>query len=149
VEYTVAPLLEDVLGGDEPLAQALLICLTVGLIWQLVLVLILLRRELGGLEWPRVRDALWLRAPRDPRTGRVGGRVWWWVLPFVLIFAIEQVLPAIPGPSVRDFADFLDSDRGEDFFSGRGAGTQWSWCLPSSTPCSARSSSSVGCCCRE
>jgi hypothetical protein len=47
VEYTVAPLLEDVLGGDEPLAQALLICLTVGLIWQLVLVLILLRRELG------------------------------------------------------------------------------------------------------
>jgi membrane protease YdiL (CAAX protease family) len=127
VEYTVAPLLEDVLGGDEPLAQALLICQTVGLIWQLVLVLIvlvliLLRRELGGLEWPRVRDALWLRAPRDPRTGRVGGRVWWWVLPFVLIFAIEQVLPAIPGPSVRDFADFLDSDRGEDFFSGA-----WGW----------------------
>ena len=87
-----------------------------------MLILILLRRELGGLQWPRVRDALWLRAPRDPKTGRVGGRVWWWVLPFILIFAIEQVLPAIPGPSVRDFADFLDSDRGEDFFSGA-----WGW----------------------
>jgi uncharacterized protein len=120
--WVAAPLLEDVLGGDEPLAQALLISLTVGLIWQFVLVLILLRRELGGLQWPRVRDALWLRAPRDPKTGRVGGRVWWWVLLFILIFGIEQVLPAIPGPSVRDFADFLDSDRGEDFFRGA-----WGW----------------------
>ena len=99
-----------------------MICITAGLIWQFVLVLILVRREMGGLEWPRVRDALWLRPPRDPKTGRVGGRVWWWVLLFILIFGIEQVLPSIPGPSVRDFADFLDSDRGEDFFSGA-----WGW----------------------
>jgi uncharacterized protein len=120
--WVVAPWLRDQLGGDEPLAQALLICLAVGLIWQFVLVLILIRRELVGLEWSRVRDALWLRPPRDPRTGRVGGRVWWWVLPFVLIFGLEQILPAIPGPSVRDFADFLDSDRGEDFFRGA-----WGW----------------------
>jgi CAAX protease family protein len=120
--WVVAPLLRDQLGGDEPLAKALLICLTVGLIWQFVLVVILIRRELGGLQWSRVRDALWLRSPRDPKTGRVGGRVWWWVLLFILIFGIEQILPAIPGPSVRDFADFLDSDRGEDFFRGA-----WGW----------------------
>jgi hypothetical protein len=67
--WIVAPWLRDQLGGDEPLAQALLICLTAGLIWQFLLVLILTRRELGGLEWARVRDALWLRAPRDPKTG--------------------------------------------------------------------------------
>jgi uncharacterized protein len=120
--WVVAPWLRDQLGGDEPLAQALLICLTAGLIWQFVLVLILTRRELGGLQWSRVRDALWLRPPRDPKTGRVGGRVWWWVLPFIVVFALEQVLPAIPGPSVRDFADFLDSNRGEDFFRG-----VWGW----------------------
>jgi hypothetical protein len=82
--WVAAPLLEDVLGGDEPLAQALLICLTAGLIWQFVLVLILIRRELGGLEWPRVRDALWLRPPRDPKSGRVGGRVIIIVLTLVL-----------------------------------------------------------------
>src|ERR671910_2754920 len=120
--WIVAPWLRDQLGGDEPLAQALLICLTAGLVWQFVLVLILLRRELGGLQWSRVRDALWLRPPRDPKTGRVGGRVWWWLLLFILIFAIEAALPAIPGPPVRDFADFLDSDRGEDFFRGA-----WGW----------------------
>ncbi len=119
--WVVAPWLRDQLGGDEPLAQALLICITAGLVWQFVLVLILVRRELGGLEWHRVRDALWLRAPRDPRSGRVGGRVWLWVLPFVVLFAIEAAV-AIPGPSVRDFGDFLDSDRGEDFFRGA-----WGW----------------------
>jgi CAAX protease family protein len=119
--WVVAPWLRDQLGGDEPLAQALLICITAGLIWQFVLVLILTRRELGGLQWSRVRDALWLGAPRDPKTGRVGGRVWLWVLPFVLLFALEAAL-VIPGPSVRDFGDFVDSDRGEDFFRGA-----WGW----------------------
>lgn len=120
--WIVAPWLRDRLGGDEPLAQALLVLLTLGLIWQFVLVVILVRRELGGLQWSRVREALWLRPPRDPKTGRVGGRVWWWVLPFVLIFGLEQALPAIPGPSVRDFGEFISSDAGKDFFRGA-----WGW----------------------
>jgi membrane protease YdiL (CAAX protease family) len=120
--WIVAPWLRDQLGGDEPLAQALLILLTAGLIWQFLLVVILVRRELGTLEWARVRDALWLRPPRDPKSGRVGGRVWWWLVPFLLIFALEQFLPAIPGPSVRDFGDFLSTDRAEVFFRGA-----WGW----------------------
>jgi uncharacterized protein len=120
--WVVAPWLRDQLGGDDPFAQALLICITAGLVWQFILVLILVRHELGGLEWSRVRYALWLRAPRDPKSGRVGGRVWWWLLLFIFLFALEEALPGIPGPSVRDFADFLDSDRGEDFFEGA-----WGW----------------------
>jgi membrane protease YdiL (CAAX protease family) len=120
--WIVAPLLRDQLGGDEPLGQALLICLTAGLIWQFVLVVILIRRELGGLQWSRVRDALWLRAPRDPKTGRVGGRVWWWALLFVVLFALWALVPTIPGPSPRDFPEFVNSDRGEDFFRGA-----WGW----------------------
>jgi len=120
--WVVAPWLEDQLGGDEPLTKALLILLTAGLVWQFVLVLILLRWELGSLDWPRVRDALWLRPPRDPKTGRVGGKVWWWALLFVVLGAVWALVPAIPGPSERDFADFLGSDRGEAFFSGA-----WGW----------------------
>src|SRR3712207_779086 len=75
--WIAAPLLRDQLGGDDPFAQALFACVTVGLVWQFVLVLILTRRELGSLQWSRVREALWLRPPRDPKSGRVGGRVWW------------------------------------------------------------------------
>jgi uncharacterized protein len=120
--WVIAPWLRDQLGGDEPLGQALLILLTLGLIWQFVLVVILVRWELGGLQWSRVRDALWLRSPRDPRTGRVGGRVWWWVLLFVFLFLLWTLVPSIPGPEVRDFPAFLDSDRGEEFFRGA-----WGW----------------------
>jgi membrane protease YdiL (CAAX protease family) len=115
-------LLSHQLGGDQPLAQALLICLTGGLIWQFVLVLILIKRELGELRWPRVRDALWLRPPRNPKTGRVGGRVWWWALLFVALFGIWMLVPAIPGPSPRDFGNFMGSDAGKDFFRGA-----WGW----------------------
>jgi uncharacterized protein len=120
--WVVAPWLRDQLGGRDPFAEALLICITAGLVWQFVLVLILVRRELGELKWPRVREALWLRAPRDPKTGRAGGRAWWWVLLFVALFALWQTVPTIPGPEPRDFAEFLDSDRGEDFFRGA-----WGW----------------------
>ena len=120
--WVVAPWLADQLSGEEPLAEALLIFLTVGLIWQFVLVLILLRRELGSLEWSRVRDALWLRPPRDPKSERVGGRVWWWALLFVALVAVWAMVPRLPGPSARDFSDFLGSDRGAAFFSGA-----WGW----------------------
>ena len=121
--WIVAPWLRDRLGGDEPLGEALLICLTAGLIWQFVLIVILIRRELGGLQWSRVLDALWLRPPRDPKTGRVGGKVWWWVVLFLAGSALVNMVPSIPtGPAVRDFPNFISSDRGEAFFSGA-----WGW----------------------
>src|SRR5439155_16662434 len=63
--WVVAPWLRDQLGGDEPLAQALLILLTAGLVWQFVLVLILIRLELGGLQWSRARGAMAAAAPRS------------------------------------------------------------------------------------
>src|SRR4028119_2247126 len=47
--WVVAPWLSERLGGAEPMAQALLILLTAGLVWQGMLVLLLLRRELGTL----------------------------------------------------------------------------------------------------
>jgi membrane protease YdiL (CAAX protease family) len=120
--WVVAPWLGDRLGGDEPLAQALLIPLTAGLVWQFLLVVILIRRELGTLGWSRVRAALWLRAPRDPRTGRAGGRVWWWALLFAVLFVLWQAVPGIPGPSARDLGQFLGSNAGAGFFHGA-----WGW----------------------
>jgi membrane protease YdiL (CAAX protease family) len=120
--WIVAPLLKDQFSGPEPLIQSLLVCLTAGLIWQFVLTLILLRREIGSFEWPRVRDALWLRPPRDPKTGRVGGKVWWWALPFALGFAVWGVVPQFPIPSDMDLFKFMGSDTGQDFFSGA-----WGW----------------------
>ena len=65
--------------------------LTVGLVWQCLLVLLLVYREAGNLRWSTVRHRLWLTAPRSPRTGEPNRRLWWWLLPFSLLTALFQL----------------------------------------------------------
>jgi CAAX protease family protein len=119
--WVAAPLLADQLSGPGALIRALIITLTAGLVWQFVLVMTLVRREEGTLRWPVLRDALWLRAPRAPRTGRRGGKLWLVVLPLIVASAVEGLL-VIPGPAARDFAEFLGSDVGEGLLAG-----SWGW----------------------
>src|SRR5262249_38931248 len=99
-----------------------LMCLTAGLVWQFVLVMILVRQELGGLEWSRVRDALWLKRPVDPKTGHEGGKVWWWAAVFVALITVWSPVPLVTGPAPRAFGDFLGCNRAAPFFSGA-----WGW----------------------
>lgn len=121
--WIIAPWLSHQLGGREPLGQAILILYNVGLIWILALTLILVRREQSSFAWSRVRDALWLRPPRDPKTRRVGGKVWWWVVPFTLLGTAIEMLPIDPaGPLPRDFKNYISTTRAEHFFQGA-----WGW----------------------
>ena len=97
--WIITPWLSHRLTGRDPFLDALMICFNVGLLWMIALVLILVHREQGTLAWSRVRDALWLRAPQSPKTGRVGGRVWLWAVPFVVLSGIVNALPIDPvGP---------------------------------------------------
>jgi membrane protease YdiL (CAAX protease family) len=117
--WLLAPWLSHHLGTSEPLALAILILYNVGLIWILVLTLLLVRRERGGLGWSQLRDALWLRAPQDPKSKRVGGKVWWWIVPFTVLGAGIELLRIDPkGPMPRDFKNFIDTDRADHFFQG-------------------------------
>ena len=121
--WIVAPWLDDHLGGRDPFLEALILCLNVGLLWMLALTLVLVRREQGSLTWSHLRDGLWLRAPRDPKTRRVGGKVWWWVLPFVVLSAMVNAGLIDPeGPLPRDLPNAIQTDRVEQFFSGN-----WGW----------------------
>lgn len=117
--WLVAPWLSHRIGGRDPFIEAVLICFTAGLIWQFVLTMALVRQEIGTLRVSRVRDALWLRAPKDPKSSRVGGKVWWWVLAFVVLSAAINFLPIDPtGPLPRDFKQAIETDRVKDFFAG-------------------------------
>ena len=70
--WIVAPLLHSRLEGPSAWPRAILLCLTVGMIWQFVFVMIAVRREQGTLRWSVLKEALWLRAPAQPshRTSR-------------------------------------------------------------------------------
>lgn len=104
--WVIAPAIADHLSGPSALSRALIVTLTAGLVWQFVLVMSLVRREQGTLRWSVLRDALWLRAPRAPRTGKRGGRAWLVLLPLVVFFAVEELVPVLSHPASRDLADF-------------------------------------------
>lgn len=55
--------------------------MVLGMAWQFVVSLVVLRRELGGLHWPSVKARIWLNGPLDPGTGRPRRALWWWALP--------------------------------------------------------------------
>ena len=117
--WIVAPLLSGVIDSRDPFIDSLLICFNVGLLLQLALVLILVRREQGSLAWARVRGALWLWAPRNPRTGRIGGRVWLWALLFIVLSGLVNLLPIDPtGPLPRDLPSAILTQRVADYFDG-------------------------------
>ena len=121
--WVVAPWLADRLDGPVALGRALLALLTVGLIWQFVLVVLLIHRERGSLRWSVLKDALWLQSPRSPTTGRLGGRLWLVLVPALLIFTAEGFFPhPFPPPTGHDFAAFLESEAGQEFLSGN-----WVW----------------------
>jgi uncharacterized protein len=122
--WLAAPALEDHLGGGERVSmfKALVICLTGGLIWQFVLVVVLVWHEQRTLRWPIVREALWLRSPRDPKSGRRGGRLWLIVIPLIALFGVETLIPTPPHDTNRDFGDFVSSHAGQHFLSGA-----WGW----------------------
>jgi hypothetical protein len=82
--WAITPWLGHRLGGRDRFIEALLLWFSVGLLWMIPVVLILVRRP-GSRAWPGVRDALWLRTPKDPERGCVRGKVGWWVLPFVVL----------------------------------------------------------------
>ena len=119
--WVVAPLVAGH-GGAVPLARALLAGLTVGLVWQFVLVLLLVHHEQASLRWPVLRDALWLKAPRSPRTGKVGGRLWLVLVPATLLFAAGGLLPSFAPAAGRDVGGFLGSHAGQAFLSHN-----WTW----------------------
>jgi membrane protease YdiL (CAAX protease family) len=65
--------------------------LTIGLVWQFVLVIFLLYRETGTLRWSTLRQRLWLVAPRLPKTEEKRGRLWWWLVPVILLTAVYEM----------------------------------------------------------
>ena len=122
LSWVLAPMLADHLDGPNQLPKALLLCLTAGLIWQFVLVIGLVGREQRSLRWSRIRPALWLQAPRSPRTGKRGGRLWLVLIPLIVALGAEELVPQIHHAVTRDLGPFLDTAAGHAFLSGA-----WGW----------------------
>jgi CAAX protease family protein len=95
-------------------------CIVVGLIWQFVVSLAVLRHELGGLHWPTVKKRIWLNLPRDPRTGKSRKVLFFWAVPAIAANALGAYLatwldvawtnwlPALREPSYTNIQGLAD-----------------------------------------
>ena len=83
--WVVAPALARGTGDDVFVRLAVL---TAGLAWQCALVALMIYREAHSLRWSVLRARLWLAGPRSPRTGTTDTRLWWWLVPVILLTAL-------------------------------------------------------------
>lgn len=94
--WVVAPALG---AGSEQPGLVRLAVMTLGLVWQFVLVIVVLGREGIDRNWSSVRHGLWLTRPRSPESGTTRSALWWLLLPLLLLTAAYQFLAA---PAVHD-----------------------------------------------
>jgi membrane protease YdiL (CAAX protease family) len=96
-------------GESGNFATVLVGCLTAGLVWQFLLILLLNRFSLRGL---------WLQRP-STSDGRCGGRLWLWAVPFVLGFGALQFVPLdFPKVASHDPGAFLGSAEAQTLLNG-------------------------------
>jgi uncharacterized protein len=92
-----------------------------GMMWQFVVSLVIVYRELGTLRWSVLRQRVWLRTPLDPMTDRPKQRLYWWLLPALLFSALVNIglgayldapmtrlFPILMMPTFADFIQLAD-----------------------------------------
>jgi membrane protease YdiL (CAAX protease family) len=88
--WLVYPLLSrDLTAVDAALLRIQL--LTVGLAWQFVLAMLILNREEGNIRIETIRRRFWLSGPVSPKTGRKNNRLWWLLIPLLLLNAAQEL----------------------------------------------------------
>lgn len=90
--WIVAPALAPD-STEDPIGAAVtrIAVLTIGLVWQFVLSMIIVRREEGDLRWSTIRKRMWLNKPRNPKTGQPRNVLWLWVIPLLILVALLDV----------------------------------------------------------
>ena len=86
---------------------------TVGLIWQFVLSMLILYREEGDIRIGTIRRRFWLNNPVSPKTGQKNNRLWWLIVPFILLMvAIELVASPVLNGTWTKLFPFLTEPQG-------------------------------------
>ena len=70
--------------------------LTAGLAWEFVLSLLLLYRQEGNIRFQAIRRRFRLNNPVSPKTGQKDKRLWWLLIPLLLlIFVVQSKIAAV------------------------------------------------------
>jgi len=64
----------------------------VGMIWQFVLSVIILKREGHEIKWSAIRKRMKYQKPKNPKTGKSSYWLFLWVIPFILLSGSLQMI---------------------------------------------------------
>ena len=120
--WLVAPALAGTLEGPAAWPRALLGCMTAGLVWQASWCFCWSGARPGPCAGAPWREPCGCAGPAARSPAAFGGRVWWVLLPAVLVVGVEQLIPSLPTPASRDLGVLLRSSEGQEFLSGN-----WPW----------------------
>lgn len=89
--FVISPMLA-IEGTWQPLLTIWLLLIG-GMIWQFFVSVVILYRELDVFTWPAIKDRIWLHAPQDPKTGKASYKLFWWLIPAFLAYALFEMTP--------------------------------------------------------
>jgi len=98
--------------------------INIGLIWQFVLSIIILKKDGFTISWSSVKERLWFQKPQDPRTGKSSNWFFLWVIPFILLNAVVSSgigfpdLDRITGPLIKNIPQYDLSKLSTSEFKG-------------------------------
>lgn len=82
-------LIQDLTAVDAGLLRIKL--LMAGLIWQFVLAMLILHREEGNIRISTIRRRFCLNHPVSPKTGQKDNRLWWLLIPLILLNIAQEL----------------------------------------------------------
>lgn len=90
VAWVVHPILSQ---GLSPLESGLLWMKLdlAALVWQFVLSMLIVYREEGDIRIASISRRFWLNNPISPRTGQKDNRLWWLLIPLILLVAALEL----------------------------------------------------------
>jgi membrane protease YdiL (CAAX protease family) len=89
------------------------IAIIVGLIWQFVLSIIILKNDGHEINWSTIQKRTKYQKPRDPKTGKPSNWLFLWVIPFILLSALLQSgvvglpdIDSLAAPFIKDLPQY-------------------------------------------
>jgi membrane protease YdiL (CAAX protease family) len=67
------------------------ILMIIGMTWQFVLSLLIIRHELGTFTWKAIEQRTWLNPPVDPKTKKTNNKLFLWLAPCLLLIGLSQL----------------------------------------------------------
>ncbi|MEP2783563.1 MAG: CPBP family intramembrane glutamic endopeptidase [Pseudoruegeria sp.] len=98
--FIIGPMLAP--EGTWQVGLTIWLLLIGGMIWQFIVSVVILHQELDEFTWAAVKARIWLQAPQDPKTGKSNYKLFWWLIPAFLVYALFEGTPiaSILGESI-------------------------------------------------